>query len=286
MDNLNAPIYFGDSNATVGEPFWIKCVSKQPIEWHKDGKPIQEHFVRHSKDEFSYTQQDVEKANDIIESTLSVNHALLNHGGSYKCNINFVNAHSLKVVGELPKIEEDDEEDHLESREIFTQPEEFTTIVTELKLFEDNYEHYDDIDSNEITTMRAFTTTTKHPVSHMMEAVKTTQSPTTVFEEKKTFLLPDPTKSSKHEIFTTAVTKNHKNHENIKTSNNSFKLAVATTSKPMTHSTSTQQISSTLVPTVEMKVQQMIQPKGSHFRDNLRSPLNYFINSLYFLVRF
>lgn len=240
MDNLNAPIYYGDSNTTVGDPFWIKCLWKEPIEWHKDGKPIQEHFVRHSKDEFSYSQNDVLKEKDIVESTLSVNHALLNHGGSYKCNINFANSHSLKIVGD--KVE--DEEDHLEPHEIFTPPEEFTTVVTKLKIFEENYEHtidYDDIDSNEITTM---TSITKH-VSHMLEAVKSSTESTTTMSSKK-HVIPDPTKY----VLTTTLPKQI-NSTTINTS-------VVNSTKAMTHSTS-------IAPTAEMKIQQMILPKGSHY---------------------
>lgn len=130
LDNLYSVIYVGDSNVTVGKPFRIQCLSKVPIEWHKDGRPIQEHFVRHSKDEFNYEQHDVSKDNDMIESTLSVNHALLRHSGKYKCNIHHQNSHVLYVnenaemieVSVFEKDDDDDEDDHLEVRVSFEPP--------------------------------------------------------------------------------------------------------------------------------------------------------------------
>lgn len=119
----------GDSNVTIGKPFRIQCLSKVPIEWHKDGKPIEEHFVRHSKKEFNYVRLDVSKDNDMIESTLSVNHALLRHSGKYKCNIHHLNSHMLYVNRNTESIEmsvfddnENEEEDHLEVRVSFEQP--------------------------------------------------------------------------------------------------------------------------------------------------------------------
>ena len=129
LDNLYSVIYVGDSNVTVGKPFRIQCLSKVPIEWHKDGRPIQEHFVRHSKDEFNYEQHDVSKDNDMIESTLSVNHALLRHSGKYKCNIHHQNSHVLYVNENAETIEmsvfekdDEDEDDHLEVRVSYEPP--------------------------------------------------------------------------------------------------------------------------------------------------------------------
>lgn len=134
MDNLYSVIYVGDSNVTVGKAFHIQCLSKVPIEWHKDERPIQEHFVRHSKDEFNYEQHDVSKDNDMIESTLSVNHALLRHSGKYKCNIHHQNSHVLYVNEntesiEMSVFEKHDEDDHLEVRVSYEPPVQDNELV-------------------------------------------------------------------------------------------------------------------------------------------------------------
>lgn len=134
MDNLYSVIYVGDSNVTVGKAFHIQCLSKVPIEWHKDERPIQEHFVRHSKDEFNYEQHDVSKDNDMIESTLSVNHALLRHSGKYKCNIRHQNSHVLYVNEntesiEMSVFEKHDEDDHLEVRVSYEPPVQDNELV-------------------------------------------------------------------------------------------------------------------------------------------------------------
>jgi hypothetical protein len=117
-------IYVGDSNVTVGKPFKIQCLSKVPIDWHKDDQLLQDHdFMRHSKDEFGYVKSDVTKENDMAESTLSVNHALLRHSGKYKCNIKHKNSHALYVNENDKPIEISvDDEDHLEVRVSFEPP--------------------------------------------------------------------------------------------------------------------------------------------------------------------
>lgn len=150
----------GDSNVTVGKPFRIQCYSKLPIEWHKDGKPIQEHFVRHSKDEFNYVQHDVEKENQIIESTLSVNHALLRHSGKYKCNIRYLNSHTLHVseISEVSNFDEV-ENDHLEVRVSFEPAiDEEEDVKSTMMVFVEDDEFYSESEER-ITTTSVFSTT-------------------------------------------------------------------------------------------------------------------------------
>jgi hypothetical protein len=115
-------IYVGDSNVTVGKPFKIQCLSKVPIEWHKDDQPIHEDSFSND-DTFGYVKSDVTKENNMAESTLSVNHALLRHSGKYKCNINHKNSHALYVNENQKPVEISvDEDDHLEVRVSFEPP--------------------------------------------------------------------------------------------------------------------------------------------------------------------
>lgn len=118
IDNLYSVIYFGDSNVTVGKSFFIRCLADRPIEWHKDGEPIQKHFVRHSKDEFTYTVRDYPKSDDSgkVESTLSVNRAILKHEGRYQCNMNHENSHLLRVLRNdlMPTIDDNDSDEEQE----------------------------------------------------------------------------------------------------------------------------------------------------------------------------
>lgn len=84
---------------TVGKPFWIQCLEEGPIEWHKDDQPIQQlHFIRHSKDDYGYVQQDEPYANSrFFKSTIKVKHALKMHGGKYKCSSKHKKSHVLHV---------------------------------------------------------------------------------------------------------------------------------------------------------------------------------------------
>lgn len=84
---------------TVGKPFWIQCLEEGPIEWHKDDQPIQQlHFIRHSKDDYSYVQHDEPFANSrFFKSTIKVKHALKMHGGKYKCSSKHEKSHVLHV---------------------------------------------------------------------------------------------------------------------------------------------------------------------------------------------
>jgi hypothetical protein len=92
-------VYVGDTNVTVGKPFWIQCLEEGPIEWHKDGQPIQQlHFIRHSKDDYGYVQHDEQYANSrFFKSTIKVKHALKQHGGKYKCSSKHEKSHVLHV---------------------------------------------------------------------------------------------------------------------------------------------------------------------------------------------
>lgn len=209
MDNLFSVIYVGDSNVTEGKPFHIQCLSKVPIEWHKDGKPIEEHFVRHSKEEFIYSQHDVSKENDMIESTLSVAHALPRHSGKYKCNIHHLNSHVLyvtesvkmSVIEEESKID-DDENDHMEVRISFEPPienddelkstmmifvdeisEPKTKIETETEEEIDYDEMYSEIDELTTTKLPEFSTTPQN-LNDKMTIIST--SPTSTYEPPTT----------------------------------------------------------------------------------------------------
>lgn len=100
IDNLYAPLYFGDPNVTEGKQFRIICRSEKPIQWFKDGEPIENHFIRHrNEDEFSYNIRDNESedSNGKVDSTLTVSRAVLRHKGRYQCNINHKNSHFLNV---------------------------------------------------------------------------------------------------------------------------------------------------------------------------------------------
>ena len=92
-------MYVGDTNVTVGKPFWIQCLGEEPIDWYKDDQPIQQlHFIRHSKDDYSYVQQDEPFANSrFMKSTISVKHALKMHDGKYKCSLKHEKSHVLHV---------------------------------------------------------------------------------------------------------------------------------------------------------------------------------------------
>lgn len=92
-------VYVGDTNVTVGKPFWIQCLAEGPIEWHKDNQPIQQmHFIRHSKEDYSYSQQDDPFADGRkVKSTIRVKHALKMHSGKYKCNMKHENSHVLHI---------------------------------------------------------------------------------------------------------------------------------------------------------------------------------------------
>lgn len=173
-------IYVGDSNVTVGKPFKIQCLSKVPIEWHKDDQPIHDRdFMRHSKNEFGYVKSDVMKENDMAESTLSVNHALLRHSGKYKCNINHKNSHALYVNENDKPIEISvDEDDHLEVRVSFEPPiEERDELKSTMMVFmEDWTDSSSDEDYREPST--EFTKATTYLSSFTEPTTSTTTTET------------------------------------------------------------------------------------------------------------
>ncbi|XP_058448434.1 uncharacterized protein LOC131428472 isoform X2 [Malaya genurostris] len=102
INNLYQVIYYGDSQVEVGKPFSISCIISiaDPVEWHKDNEPIRKHSnIRHGKDEHSYIESEMGIAGnrDKIEATISVQHALPKHQGSYQCNSLYKNYHMLYV---------------------------------------------------------------------------------------------------------------------------------------------------------------------------------------------
>lgn len=99
IDNLVSPVYFGDLNVTEGKQFWIRCQAEPPISWYKDEEPIENHLLRHSKEDFEYQIRESQRkgAKAKHESTLLVSRAYLRHKGKYQCNKNHEISHHLHV---------------------------------------------------------------------------------------------------------------------------------------------------------------------------------------------
>lgn len=102
-DNLYSVIYWGDSNVTVGHAFWIRCIIpiSEPINWYKDGVPIQKHHRHHDhgNEDFVVDIQENRKIGDPnkIEAKLTVNRAIPRHEGRYQCNNLHENSHYVRV---------------------------------------------------------------------------------------------------------------------------------------------------------------------------------------------
>ncbi|XP_070493051.1 uncharacterized protein, partial [Chironomus tepperi] len=112
-NNIYSVVYVGDTNVTVGKPFWIQCLEEGPIEWHKDDQPIQQlHSIRHSKDDYGYVQQDESIPNSrYFKSRIKVKHALMMHAGKYKCSSKHEKSHVLHVHYDNSAIVELDNDD-------------------------------------------------------------------------------------------------------------------------------------------------------------------------------